>query len=80
MARLFITPREVDFISDITKEITKDVLGQKIYYYRVREELTDVHDVYEEAPEKVFDPPIELETMVEWQPEEFRTNKFGNET
>ena len=79
MARLFITPREIDFIADMTKEIVKDVIGQKIYYYRVREDLTDVHDVYEEAPEKVFDPPIEVEALVEWAPEEVRTNRFASE-
>ena len=79
MARIFITPREIDFISDITKEITKDVRDQKIYYYRVRDDITDVHDVYEEAPEKVFDPPIEVQAMVEWEPEEVRTNRFGAE-
>ena len=79
MARIFITPREIDFISDITKEITKDVRDQKIYYYKVREELTNIHDVYEEAPEKVFDPPIEVQAMVEWEPEEVRTNRFGAE-
>ena len=60
MARLFITPREIDFIADITKEITKDVIGDVIYYYKVREDVSEVHDIYEEAPEKVFDPPIEL--------------------
>ena len=49
MARLFITPREIDFISDLTKEVTKDVIGQKIFYYKIREDLTNVHDVYEEA-------------------------------
>ena len=79
MARLFITPREIDFISDLTKEITKDVIGQKIYYYRVREDLTVVHDVYEEAPEKIFDPAVELEALVEWQPETIATNRFGSE-
>lgn len=79
MARLFITPREVDFISDITKEVIKDVAGQKVFYYRVREDLSDVHDVYEESPEKVFDPPVEIEARVEYQPEEVRTNRFGNE-
>jgi hypothetical protein len=79
MARLFITPREIDFISDITKEISKDVIGQKIYYYRIREDLTEVHDVYEEAPNKVFDPPVEIEAIVEWLPEEIRTNRFGSE-
>ena len=79
MARLFITPREIDFISDITKEITKDVMGQKIYYYHVREDLTEVHEIYEEAIDKVFDPPVELEGMVEWQPEEFSTTRYGSE-
>lgn len=79
MARLFVTPREIDFISDLTKEITKDVRGQKIYYYRIREDLSNVHDIYEEAVEKVFDPPVEIEAMVEWEPETVRTNRFGSE-
>ena len=79
MARLFVTPREIDYISDLTKEVTKDIIGQKIYYYTVREDLTDVHDVYEEAPEKVFNPPVELDALVEWQPETFKTDRFGSE-
>tara|TARA_Y100000593_G_scaffold78188_1_gene145101 strand:- start:1248 stop:1901 length:654 start_codon:yes stop_codon:yes gene_type:complete len=79
VSRLFITPREIDFIADLTKEITKDVMGQKIYYYHVREDLTDVHDVYEESANKIFDPPIEIEAFVDWQPEEIRTNRFGHE-
>jgi hypothetical protein len=80
MSRLFIGQREVDFISDITKEIIKDVAGQKIYYYAVREDISDVHAVYEESPEKIFNPPIEIEALVEWQPSELRTNNFGTET
>ena len=46
MARLFITERELDLISDLTKEVIKDVIGQRVFYYRVREDLTQVHDVY----------------------------------
>lgn len=79
MSRLFITPREIDLISDLTKEIIKDVVGQKVYYYSVREDLTKIHDVYEEAKDKVFDPPIEIEARVEWSPGEVRTNRFGGE-
>jgi hypothetical protein len=79
MARLFLTPREIDFINDINKEIIKDVVGQKIYYYAVRPDLTSIHDVYEEAPEKVFDPPIEIEARVEYQPETNRINRYGVE-
>tara|TARA_B100000131_G_scaffold316440_1_gene356528 strand:+ start:972 stop:1640 length:669 start_codon:yes stop_codon:yes gene_type:complete len=79
MARLFVTPREIDLISDLTKEVIKDVAGQRVFYYRVREDLSDVHDVYEESPTKIFDPPVEIEARVEYTPEELRTNRFGSE-
>ena len=79
MARLFITPREIDLISDLNKEIVKDVIGQKVYYYKVREELSNVHDVYEEAIDKIFDPPINLDARIEWNQSEIRTNQFGSE-
>lgn len=79
MARLFITPREIDFIADITKEITKDVIGDVIYYYKVREDVSEVHDIYEEAVEKVFDPPVEIDARVQWNPKEIKTDRFGYE-
>ena len=79
MARLFITPREVDLVSDLTKEVMKDVIGQKIYYYRVREEFSEIHDVYEESPEKVFDQPLEIDALVEWDSSKVSTNNFGTE-
>jgi hypothetical protein len=79
MARLFITPRELDLISDLTKEVIKDVIGQKIFYYPVRTDVTSIHDVYEESTTKIFDTPIEIDALVEWSPGEVKTNKFGNE-
>ena len=79
MARLFVTPREVDFISDITKEIYKDVVGHKIYYYAISIEKSNVNELYDEAVEKAFETPIEIEAMVEWQPEDVSTNVFGTE-
>lgn len=79
MSRLFIGQREADFISDITKEIIKDVAGQKIYLYSVREDLSNVHNVYEESDNKIFDNPIELEALVEWQQSDVKSTKFGVE-
>ena len=79
MSRLFITPREIDFIADIAKEITKDVIGDVIYYYKVREDVSEVHEVYEEAQEKIFDPPVEIDARVQWNPKEVRTDRFGHE-
>jgi hypothetical protein len=79
MARLFITPREIDFISDLNKEIVKDIIGQKIYYYPVRADITSIHDIYEESIEKIFDPPVEIDALVDWSPAEIKTNKFGTD-
>ena len=74
-----VIPIIIDLISDLTKEIHKDVIGQVIYYYPVREDISEVHDVYEEAPDKVFNPPIEIEARVEYQPEGISTGRFGTE-
>jgi hypothetical protein len=79
MARLFITPREIDFISDITKEITKDVIGQVIYYYKPRVDLSKVHDVYGESIEKVFDPPVEIDCRINWGSSDLKQDRFGQD-
>lgn len=78
MARLFITQREINFISDITKEIVKDVIGQKIYYYPISETKTKSHEVYDEALQKIFDNPVSIDVLVnaEFQTET-QINKFG---
>ena len=79
MARLFITPREMNFINDIAKEVIKDVIGQKIYLFQISEIKSKVHDVYEESPDKVFESPIELDCLVKYNEQEIRTNRFGSE-
>ena len=79
MSRLFVTPREINFINDIAKELVKDVVGQKIYYFAISEIKSQVHDVYEESPDKIFETPIELECLVKYSPQEIVTNKFGSE-
>ena len=78
MARLFITQREINFISDITKEIVKDVVGQKIYYYPISETKTKTHDVYDEALQKIFDNPVIVDVLVNSQfQNETKITKFG---
>ena len=79
MARLFITEREMNFINDIMKEVVKDVIGQKIYYYSISEIKSRVHDVYEEAPNKIFENPIELDALVKYSGQEVKTGRFGSE-
>jgi hypothetical protein len=78
MARLFITQREMNFISDITKEIIKDVIGQRIYYYPISEIKTKSHAIYDEALQKIFDAPIMMDVIVsnEFQIDT-KIDKFG---
>jgi hypothetical protein len=80
MGRFFITKREINFINDITKELIKDVIGQKIYYFPISEIKSKVHDVYEESSEKIFENPIEIDCLVKYESPEIRTNRFGSET
>ena len=78
MSRLFITPRELNFISDITKEIIKDVVGQKIYYYPISELKTKTHGVYNEALQKVYDNPVSLDALVDNNfQSDTKIDKFG---
>jgi len=79
MARLFITPREINFLNDVAKELVKDVVGQKIYYFPISEIKSKVHDVYEEARDKIFDNPLEIDCLVKYMPQDVTTDQFGSE-
>lgn len=81
MSRLFVTERELNFISDITKELIKDVVGQKIYYYSINEVKTRVDSVYNEAIDKVFDNPIEIDALVSAETQtDTKITQFGVDT
>lgn len=78
MSRLFITPRELNFISDITKELVKDVVGQKIYYYAINEHKTRSEGVYNESTAKVYDRPIVIDALVDAKfQSETKIDQFG---
>lgn len=79
MGRLFLSEREINFINDLAKELVKDVVGQKIYYFSISNIKSLVHDVYEESPDKIFENPIEIDAMVKYSPQDVRTNRFGSE-
>ena len=79
MGRLFITPREINLINDLGKELIKDIVGQKIYYFPISEIKSKIHDVYEESPDKIFDDPIEIECFVKYEEPQTKTDRFGSE-
>jgi hypothetical protein len=79
VSRLFITAREQALISDLTKEIFRDIVGQKIYYYAISENKTRNHELYNESSDKVWDVPIELPALVGSPERSVKTDIFGPE-
>lgn len=78
MARLFVTERELNFISDLTKELVKDIVGQRIYYYPISELKTKTHKIYNESPQKLFDNPIAIECLADANfQQSTKVDKFG---
>jgi hypothetical protein len=79
VARLFVSPRDAQFISDVTKELMKDVVGAKIYFYRVIHELTQINETYNEAKEIIYDDPISIDVFIKFSNQEVKTGAFGKE-
>jgi len=68
----------MNFISDITKELIKDVVGQFVYYYPINDKKTPSDGVYNEATKKVYDNPIKLDCLVNSSfQEETKIDQFG---
>lgn len=79
MSRLFIGQREQNLISDLTKEVIRDIVGQKVYYYAISELKTRNHEIYNESSDKVWDAPVELSALVGSPERTVKTDIFGPE-
>ena len=79
MARLFITAKEIQYINDLNKELLQDTIGQKIYYYAISATKTKVHELYNEAINKIFEHPIILPVLAAQPTWETKHNQFGME-
>lgn len=77
MARLFVGQREISLIHDLTKEFVKDVCGMSIHYFPVSSIKSDIHAVYNESVQKIYENPIIIPALV-GQPEyTSKTTAFG---
>lgn len=66
MSRLFITDREVNFINLINKELIQKVIGEVIDYYAIDLKRSKVDDLYNEATQKVWSPPVQVNALVDY--------------
>lgn len=79
MPRLFASDKDLAFVSDINKELIKDIVGQTCKYYSISELKTKVHTVYNESPDKIFDDPVEIEVLADSPKNETHFDRFGFE-
>ena len=64
---LFTGKKEKDLVKQVNDEIIERVVGQTVVYYPISLEHTSFHDLYGEAIEKTFYPPVRVSALVEYQ-------------
>ena len=67
---LFLGKKERDLVKQVNDELIEKVIGQQILYYSIAMQTTKFHDLYGEAVEKNYLPPVRVYALVEWKTEE----------
>jgi hypothetical protein len=60
---LFLGKKERDLVND---ELIEKIIGQQILYYPIDLETTNFHELYGEAVEKTYLPPVRVYALVEF--------------
>ena len=63
---LFFGKKERDLVKQVNDELVEKIIGQQILYYPIDIERTNFHELYGEAVEKTFLPPVRVYAMVEF--------------
>ena len=66
---LFLGKKERDLVKQVNDELVEKVIGQQILYYPIDMETTNFHELYGEAIEKTFLPPIRVYALVNFDEE-----------
>tara|TARA_Y100000310_G_scaffold175865_1_gene175970 strand:- start:2657 stop:3148 length:492 start_codon:yes stop_codon:yes gene_type:complete len=74
---LYVGKKERDFVKQVNDEVIERVVGQTVVYYPVSIKHTNFHEIYGEAIEKTFLPPVRVYALVEYEGLTTETGKFG---
>lgn len=66
---LFLGKKERDLVKQVNDELVEKIIGQQILYYAIDMDTTNFHDMYGEAIEKTFLPPIRVYALIEFNEE-----------
>ena len=66
---LFLGKKERDLVKQVNDELIEKVIGQQILYYPIDLERTNFHDLYGEAIEKTYLPPVRVYALIDFNEE-----------
>ena len=66
---LFLGEKERNLVKQVNDELVEKVIGQQVLYYPIDMEATNFHDLYGEAIEKTFLPPVRVYALVNFDEE-----------
>ena len=75
---LFRSKHNIQYLKKMNKQLVERVVGEKITYFAISNQFTK-KNLYNEAKEKIFSPPVEVYALVRWKSQEVSTNKFGQD-
>lgn len=75
---LFRGTKDIAFLKRLNKELVEKVISEKITYYPISKKFTQ-KNIYGEGRNKVFDPPVEVYSLIRWKDQEITTTNFGQD-
>ena len=73
---LFLGKKERDLVKQVNDELIEKVIGQQLLYYPIDMANTNFHELYGEAVEKTYLPPVRVYALVEFT--EYSTSYLEN--
>jgi hypothetical protein len=67
MSRKFIGRKELALVNAINREVIRDIVGQQVYYYEILADQTAADDLYHEAVQKTYKPPVRVSALVNYE-------------
>jgi len=74
---LFTGRKESNLVKQVNDEVLERVVGQQVVYFPVSIPNSDFHELYGEAINKTFLPPIRVFAAIEWKGSDTTTTSFG---
>ena len=71
---LFLGEKERNLVKQVNDELIERVIGQQVVYYPIDDSITQYNDLYGEAVEKTFLPPVRVYALVDYQSTETKAD------